>query len=58
MKTVQSKLGELKRVFDDEAFELICTGDWYYVSKSVWKDSKSKGENTKTSRRRNRKSRK
>jgi len=42
MKTVKNVLGEIRRVRDREAAELV-KRDWVYVKKSLWKATKAGG---------------
>ena len=42
MKTIQNVSGEIRRVRDREAAELV-KRDWVYVKKSLWKATKAGG---------------
>ena len=50
MKCIKNTDGEIRRVRDDQAADQVKSGNWMYVPKSEWKDSR---KTTKKSEKRN-----
>jgi hypothetical protein len=40
-ETKYAKVGDVKRLSNEEADEKVATGYWKYVSKSLWKEDKT-----------------
>jgi len=48
MKCIKNEKGDIKRVNDDIANDIVSNGEWSYVSKSQWKEKiKNKSKDKK-----------
>ncbi len=44
MKCIENtKTHKIERIGDDDAYKLVSTGEWRYVSKSEWKATRKVG---------------